>query len=56
MKFILLETYVNLFEPDKKWKYAQQVWDILQNSYKNAGGLKGSGFESIESMVKNIPV
>ena len=38
-----------------KQKYADEVWDILQNSYKKIGGLKGSGFSSKEDMINSIP-
>lgn len=29
---------------------------ILQQSYAHIGGIKGSGFENVESMIKNIPM
>lgn len=35
---ILTERVVNLFNPADKAKYAGPVWDILQASYKEAGG------------------
>lgn len=36
-------------------KYAEQVWDVLQFSYRDIGGIKGSGFSSIQDMIDNIP-
>lgn len=51
----LSEKFVNVFEPDKKKKYVDDVWDILQKSYEYAGGIKGSGFESKEDMIEKIP-
>ena len=56
MKFkqFINEKFVNLFKPEEKEQYAQVVWDILQLSYKDIGGLKGSGFSSKEDMIKSI--
>jgi len=56
-QFILSESYRNLFKDDieQKEKYADQVWDMLQAAYKSMGGIKGSGFNSKEDMIKNIP-
>jgi len=54
-KQFINERIENLFTPDQKQKYAQQVWDILQSSYKQAGGIHGSGFKNIENMINNIP-
>jgi hypothetical protein len=53
---ILLETYVNLFPQDreKREKYKDEVWEILQTSYASMGGIKGNGFGSPEDMVNNI--
>lgn len=39
-----------------KNKYKDQVWDLLQRSYADIGGIKGTGFESAQSMVQNIPM
>lgn len=54
---ILTERYLNLLpgNDEKKSKYAQQVWTILQKSYADIGGMKGAGFESPEAML-NIPM
>lgn len=50
----LNETYKNITKITDKQKYAQQVWDVLNTSYQYIGGIKGYGFESIDSMVNNI--
>jgi len=54
---IITERYVNLLpdDVDKKRKYMQQVWDVLQKSYAPIGGIKGGVFESPEDMLK-IPM
>lgn len=54
-KKVLIERYVNLFDPEKKKAYADVVWDMLQNAYAKIGGIRGSGFSSKEDMIKNIP-
>ena len=56
----LLETYVNLVGDDekvlaKKEKYVDQVWDLLQHSYADIGGIKGNGFTTKEEMIREIP-
>ena len=38
---IFLEHYITAFDIDEKEPYIDDVWDILQQSYKNIGGLKG---------------
>lgn len=40
---------------EKKEKYKDQVWVILQKSYQSIGGIKGNGFASKDDMVKSIP-
>lgn len=53
---MLTERFVNLIGDDAgKEKYVDAVWDLLQYSYKDIGGIKGSGFNSPEDMIKNIP-
>ena len=57
---IINEKYVNAVGTGDlamavKQKYAQAVWDILQRSYQDIGGIKGNGFESPDSLV-NIPM
>jgi len=57
-KQFLNETFVNAIgdeSKDVKSKYAKQVWDILQRSYADIGGIHGSGFKSQQDMVDNIP-
>lgn len=59
MQFIqqlLTESYRNLFSPSEKQRWAEQVWDILQQSYQSVGGLKGDGFNSMQDMINNIPM
>lgn len=54
---IINESVKNLFVDDvsTRRKYSKQVWKILQDAYAPIGGIKGSGFNSIEDMVNNIP-
>lgn len=54
---VLNEVYLNLFKSDieLRKKYGQECYDMLQKSYEKIGGLKGSGFNSVEDMIKNIP-
>jgi hypothetical protein len=56
----LNESYVSLIGTDDatleaKRKYAQEVFDLLQLAYASIGGIKGSGFDSPEDMIENIP-
>lgn len=55
---ILKESYHNFFPSDvaKKTAHAKEVFDLVQKSYADQGGIKGSGFSSPEDMVKNIPM
>ena len=48
------ENYKNLFDTEEKQKYADEVWDLIQNSYKPIGGIKGNGFKNKEDMINNI--
>jgi hypothetical protein len=52
----LQERFLNYFERDaqKKNEVVDEVWNILQVSYKPIGGIKGKGFQSKEDMMKNI--
>lgn len=59
-KEYMQERFVNAVDTkqmmqDLKVKYADQVWNILQKSYADIGGIKGSGFSSKEDMIANIP-
>jgi len=50
----LSEKFTNLFTVDQKEKYADQVWDILVQSYKPVGGLRG--IKSKQFMIDNMPM
>lgn len=39
----LIERVVNLHSTDEKMAYADEVWDMLQRSYKKIGGFKSAG-------------
>jgi len=56
-QFLITERFVNALPKDEdlKEKYKDQVWKLLQDSYKSIGGIKGSGFQSPDDMVKSIP-
>lgn len=55
---LINESYKNILpnDHDRRQKYATDVWEILQQSYKEIGGIKGNGFNNIEDMIKNIPL
>lgn len=55
LKFLLTETYINVFDEKSKRKYIDDVWDILQSSYAKIGGIHGSGFSSKQDMIDNMP-
>lgn len=57
---LLNERYLNAIGFDDKSmairrKYIDQVWEILQQSYQSIGGLKGSGLNTKEDLINNIP-
>lgn len=52
---LLLERYVNVFSTEEKQSFVDDVWEILVTSYAKIGGIKGSGFESKDSMISKIP-
>lgn len=58
MKFteFINERYVNTFKDDVETrnKYKQEVYDLIQEAYKEIGGFKGRGFNSPDDLVKNI--
>lgn len=56
MKFIdfLNERYLNLFKAEEKEQYKDIVFELIQQSYAYIGGMKGSGFNNPDDMVKNI--
>lgn len=52
------ENYKNLIGPnsrEKREKWVDQAWDIVQKSYAPIGGIKGSGFGSKQDMIDNLP-
>lgn len=55
---LILEAYINLLpnHEDKKRQHVDAAWNMLQNSYSKIGGIHGSGFNSKEDMIKNIPM
>lgn len=52
----ITERFNNLFSAEQKQPFAQKVWNLLQVAYAPIGGLKGSGFASVDDMVQNIPM
>lgn len=52
---LLNERYLNLFTAEEKRPYVDEVWNLIQNAYSYAGGIKGGGFESKEAMIEKIP-
>jgi hypothetical protein len=54
----LEEHFINLLPGDEaeKAKHAPEVHAMLQKAYAPIGGIHGSGFNSPEDMVKNIPM
>jgi hypothetical protein len=38
----LIERVINLFDPEEKEKYSDEVWNILQSSYAKIGGFKSA--------------
>jgi len=50
---IITERYFNAFKTEDKQKYAQEIWDMIQRSYKAVDGIHGKGFNSVEDMVNS---
>ena len=50
---LVTERYFNAFKTDDKIKYSQEIWDMLQRSYKPVGGIKGNGFHDVNDMVQS---
>ena len=51
----LNESFKNLIgKNEDKLKYVDQVWDIIQDSYKEIKGIHGSGFKNKQDMIDNI--
>lgn len=53
-KQFITEKYYNAFTLDQKKKYVDQVWDILEQSYKPIGGLRG--IKSKQDIVDTMPM
>jgi len=53
-KEFIFESIINLFDESDKGIYVDEVWNLLMNSYKDIGGIKGSGFENKEAMKKKM--
>jgi hypothetical protein len=53
-KKFLIERYVNLLSKEDKEKYADEVWDILQSSYKDIGGFKSA--DNKEELIKDSSI
>lgn len=60
MKFkqFISERFLTFLHADSAERelYAKEVYDLLQKAYEYIGGLKGSGFNDVEDMKKNIPI
>jgi len=57
-KFNLNENFKNFIgagSNEERRKWSAKVWALLQQTYAKIGGIKGSGFESEESMINKIP-
>jgi len=52
------ESFHNFLPKDhaKKSEHAKEVFDLVQKAYADQGGIKGSGFNSPDDMVKSIPM
>jgi len=60
LESLIHEKFVNLIGLDAdtrqmREKYVDDVWNILQLSYAAIGGIKGSGFNTKQDMIDNIP-
>ena len=58
-KSFINERFINAVgdrDVELKTQYGKQVFDLLQKSYASIGGLKSSGFENVDAMIKNIPM
>jgi len=54
----IAERFVNALPNDTelKRKWVDDVWDLLQKSYAEIGGIKGNGFQDKEAMIAKIPM
>ena len=58
-KGFINERFINAVgdrDVELKTQYGKQVFNLLQKSYASIGGLKSSGFENVDAMIKNIPM
>jgi hypothetical protein len=57
-KQFITETIDNLFigDTEKRRKYVDQIWDILQHSYAKIGGIHGTGFADKDDMINSLPL
>ncbi len=57
--YLITEKFVNLFLTDddksERAKYVDDVWDMLQKSYADQGGLLANGTRTKEDMINKIP-
>lgn len=53
---LLNEGVVNLFNPEQKTAYADEVFNMINNAYAYAGGIKARGLDTPEGMVANAPM
>lgn len=51
----ITERYINAFVAKEKELYVDDVWKIIQDSYRSIGGHKGTGFASKQDMIDKIP-
>lgn len=57
-KDFLSENYKNFIGSSsipQRERWVDQAWEILQKSYAPIGGIKGSGFESKSTLIRDIP-
>lgn len=53
---VLIERYVNLIgDTARKQQYKDQIYHMVQQAYRDIGGIRGSGFASADDMVASIP-
>lgn len=57
--FLLTEKFVNLFltdvDKEERHKYVDDVWDMMQKSYADIGGLLANGTRTKDDMINKIP-
>lgn len=56
LRDLLTERFINLLGDDpQKQEYVDTVWDLVQQSYAEIGGIKGKGFGSKNELLSLIP-